>query len=101
MQRDQPIPIQILTDEANEATPKPPIKVGLSACLAGELVRYNGGHTASRLCNEQLSQHFQFETFCPEVAAGFGTPRPTLRLIGDPNQPQLGWTDGEYDDADN
>ncbi|MGK0442010.1 MAG: hypothetical protein ACJA0N_001817 [Pseudohongiellaceae bacterium] len=65
------------------------IKVGLSACLAGQEVRYNGGHTQSKLCLNVLSKHFTFKTFCPEVAAGFGIPRPTMRLIGDPNKPLL------------
>lgn len=65
------------------------INVGLSACLAGQAVRYNGGHTQSRLCLNLLSKHFTFKTFCPEVTAGFGIPRPTMRLIGDPNKPRL------------
>jgi uncharacterized protein YbgA (DUF1722 family)/uncharacterized protein YbbK (DUF523 family) len=69
-----------------------PIKVGMSACLAGAEVRYNGGHCQSRLCLDELGQHFVFETFCPEMAAGFGTPRPTMRLIGDPNHPTLTYT---------
>ena len=68
------------------------IKVGLSACLAGFEVRYNGGHCQSRLCLDELSQHFEYVTFCPEVEAGFGTPRPTMRLIGDPTSPTLTYT---------
>lgn len=72
------------------------IPVGLSACLAGHMVRYNGGHTQSKLCLQTLSKYFDFTTFCPEVAAGFGTPRPTMRLVGDPKQPRLAYTDGDY-----
>jgi len=68
------------------------IKVGLSACLAGQEVRYNGGHKQSRLCLDSLSQHFEFETFCPEAAAGFGIPRPSMRLIGNPENPTLTYT---------
>lgn len=68
------------------------IKVGMSACLAGFEVRYNGGHCQSRLCLDELSQHFDYVTFCPEVAAGFGTPRPTMRLVGDPEKPTLTYT---------
>jgi len=71
------------------------IQVGLSACLAGHEVRYNGGHTQSRLCLDVLSKHFIFKTFCPEVAAGFGTPRPTMRLSGDPSAPKLVFSDGD------
>jgi uncharacterized protein YbgA (DUF1722 family)/uncharacterized protein YbbK (DUF523 family) len=68
---------------------KPLIRVGISACLLGDQVRYNGGHTQSKLCLNLLSQCFEFTSFCPEVAAGFGIPRPTMRLIGDPSSPQL------------
>lgn len=70
----------------------PTIKVGLSACLAGHEVRYNGGHCQSRLCLDELSQYFEYITFCPEVAAGFDTPRPTMRLVGDPEKPTLTFT---------
>lgn len=64
----------------------------MSACLAGYEVRYNGGHCQSRLCLDELSQHFEYVTFCPEVAAGFGTPRPTMRLVGNPEKPTLTYT---------
>lgn len=65
------------------------IPVGISACVMGEEVRFNGGHSQSRLCRNQLASHFKYQTFCPEVAAGFGIPRPTMRLIGDPAKPTL------------
>ncbi|MFT7558334.1 MAG: hypothetical protein ACI93R_000228 [Flavobacteriales bacterium] len=74
---------------ATDKPEKSPIQVGLSACLAGQEVRYNGGHKQSRLCLDVLAEHFSFSTFCPEVAAGFGTPRPAMRLIGDPLAPRL------------
>ena len=79
----------ISTDSTPNKMADTSINIGLSACLAGQNVRYNGGHTQSRLCLDVLSEHFTFKTFCPEVAAGFGTPRPTMRLIGDPTSPQL------------
>lgn len=69
------------------------IPVGLSACLAGYEVRYNGGHSQSRLCLRTLSEFFTFRTFCPEVAAGFGIPRPTMRLSGSPEAPRLTLSD--------
>ena len=69
------------------------IPVGISACLLGQKVRYNGGHSRSKFCLNQLSQHFDFKTFCPEVVAGFGIPRPTMRLIGDPDNPKLVYSD--------
>ncbi|UTW46297.1 DUF1722 domain-containing protein [bacterium SCSIO 12696] len=71
-----------------------PILVGVSACLVGQPVRYNGGHSQSKLCLHTLNDYFQFKPFCPEVAAGFGTPRPTMRLVGDPKNPELQLSDG-------
>lgn len=74
----------------NQLTHKIPI--GISACLLGDNVRYNGGHTQSNYCLGPLAEHFEYHKFCPEVAAGFGTPRPTMRLEGNPNQPRLAFS---------
>jgi len=74
------------------------VHVGLSACLAGHEVRYNGGHSQSRFCLNTLSKYFVFKTFCPEVAAGFPVPRPTMRLIGDVNNPTLTYSDNNEHD---
>lgn len=65
------------------------IPVGISACVMGEEVRFNGGHSQSRICRNQLTSHFKFQTFCPEVSANFGIPRPSMRLIGKPSAPTL------------
>ncbi|MGM0536210.1 MAG: YbgA family protein [Pseudomonadota bacterium] len=58
------------------------IPVGISACLMGEQVRYNGGHKRSRFCLEVLQERFAFESFCPELEAGLGVPRDPIRLVG-------------------
>ncbi|MFY0990547.1 YbgA family protein [Halomonas sp. C05BenzN] len=58
------------------------IPVGISACLMGEQVRYNGGHKRSRYCLEVLQERFRFEPFCPELEAGLGVPRDPVRLVG-------------------
>jgi uncharacterized protein YbgA (DUF1722 family)/uncharacterized protein YbbK (DUF523 family) len=63
-------------------------KLGVSACLMGVEVRYNGGHKQSQLCTQTLSEHFDFVPACPEVAIGMGIPREAIRLIGDPADPQ-------------
>ena len=57
------------------------IQVGISSCLLGEKVRYNGGHKASRFCQHDISQHVNFIPICPEMAIGMGTPRPAIRLV--------------------
>lgn len=55
--------------------------VGVSACILGQEVRYNGGHKLDRFVRDQLGQHVRFVAVCPEVEVGLGVPRPTLRLV--------------------
>lgn len=64
-------------------------RIGISACLTGSNVRYNGGHKASALCRELLEAHFEWVPLCPEMAIGLGTPRDPIRLVGDPNAPEV------------
>lgn len=64
------------------------IPVGMSACLLGHNVRYDGGHKRSRYCIELLEQVFQFHPFCPEVEIGMGVPREAIRLVGDHHSPR-------------
>jgi len=52
-------------------------------------VRYNGGHKQSKFCLNHLSKVFEFESFCPEVAIGLGTPREPIRLVGSIEQPRV------------
>ena len=65
------------------------IKIGVSSCLLGKEVRYNGGHSHDRYITGTLGQHCTFVDVCPEVEAGFGIPRETLRLVGDADSPRL------------
>lgn len=78
------------------------IPVGISACLTGQKVRYNGGHKQSRYCLDVLQDCFEFKTFCPEVAAGLGIPREPIRLVGLPDElPRaLGTNDPSLDTTD-
>lgn len=64
------------------------IPVGISACLMGDEVRFNGGHKKSALCSDRLEAYFEFQRFCPEVAIGLGVPRQTIRLVGDFKTPR-------------
>jgi uncharacterized protein YbgA (DUF1722 family)/uncharacterized protein YbbK (DUF523 family) len=58
------------------------IRIGVSACLLGEAVRFDGGHKQDAYLNGTLSQYFEFVSVCPEVAIGLGTPREPIRLVG-------------------
>ncbi|MGC8732794.1 MAG: DUF523 domain-containing protein, partial [Halothiobacillaceae bacterium] len=57
------------------------IPVGISSCLLGEEVRFDGGHKRDNYIIRTLGQFFHFVPFCPEMAIGLGTPRQSLRLI--------------------
>lgn len=65
------------------------VKMGISSCLLGNPVRYNGGHTRDRFITDTLGIYFEFVPVCPELEAGFGVPRETFRLIGDKDSPRL------------
>jgi uncharacterized protein YbgA (DUF1722 family)/uncharacterized protein YbbK (DUF523 family) len=58
-----------------------PIRVGISACLLGEAVRYDGGHKRDRYLTDVLGRYFDWVPVCPEVEVGMPTPRPAIRLV--------------------
>jgi len=57
--------------------------------LLGEKVRYDGGHKVDRFLTDTLGQYVEYVPVCPEAECGFGIPRETLRLEGDPDTPRL------------
>ena len=59
----------------------PRIRVGISSCLLGEKVRFDGGHKREPFLTDTLAAHVEWVPVCPEVEMGLGTPRETLRLI--------------------
>ncbi len=59
-----------------------PIRLGVSSCLLGERVRWDGGHKRDALLTATLSRTFEFVPVCPEVAIGLGVPRMPIRLVG-------------------
>lgn len=63
--------------------PAPRIRIGISACLLGQEVRYDGGHKRDSYILGTLGRYFGFVPLCPEVAIGLGVPRETIRLVRD------------------
>lgn len=55
--------------------------VGISACLMGENVRYDGGNKAHKIIQEEVAPWVNLQQFCPEVAANMGVPRPPVNLF--------------------
>jgi uncharacterized protein YbgA (DUF1722 family)/uncharacterized protein YbbK (DUF523 family) len=66
---------------SSEKPGKAKIPVGVSSCLVGEKVRFDGGHKQNRYILDTLGQFFRFRPFCPEMAIGLGVPRETIRLV--------------------
>ena len=68
---------------------EPKIRLGISRCLLGDPVRFDGNHHLDRFLVETLGSYVDYFPVCPEVECGMGVPRETLRLVGDPESPRL------------
>jgi uncharacterized protein YbgA (DUF1722 family)/uncharacterized protein YbbK (DUF523 family) len=56
------------------------VRIGISSCLLGQKVRYDGGHKRDRFATDVLEPFVEWVPLCPEVEIGLGIPRPTIRL---------------------
>ena len=65
------------------------IKLGISSCLMGEKVRYDGGHRLDPFLKETLGQYMEYVPVCPEVECGLPIPRESMHLEGNPESPRL------------
>lgn len=75
--------------EVPEGLPDHKPRLGISQCLLGETVRYDGGHKRDAFLTDVLAPFVEWIPVCPEVEAGLGTPREAMHLAGDPDAPQL------------
>ena len=66
-----------------------PLRLGISRCLLGDEVRFDGGHKRDNFLTDVLGSYVKWVSVCPEVEAGLGTPREAMRLVGDPLHPRL------------
>jgi uncharacterized protein YbgA (DUF1722 family)/uncharacterized protein YbbK (DUF523 family) len=73
------------------------IKLGISSCLLGENVRYDGGHKLDWFLTDTLGQYVEYVPVCPEVECGLPIPRDSMHLEGDPNSPRLVMTRTKQD----
>jgi uncharacterized protein YbbK (DUF523 family)/uncharacterized protein YbgA (DUF1722 family) len=77
-----------------------PVRIGVSSCLLGQQVRFDGGHKRNDFVVDGLGPHVEFVSVCPEVEVGLGTPRPTLRLIRRDDDIRMVMADGrDFTDA--
>jgi uncharacterized protein YbgA (DUF1722 family)/uncharacterized protein YbbK (DUF523 family) len=65
------------------------IRLGVSACLLGQPVRYDGQHKHDRFITDTLGKYVEYVPVCPEVECGLPVPREAMRLVGDPAAPRL------------
>ncbi len=65
----------------NDSFPRP--RIGVSACLLGEPLRYDGGHLRNEFLTQTLAPHVDWTSVCPESEVGMGTPREPVRLVDD------------------
>jgi uncharacterized protein YbbK (DUF523 family) len=72
-----------------EETTMEMIRIGISACLLSQNVRYDGGHRHDRYITDTLGRRFEWIPVCPEVEYGLPIPREAMRLVGDPANPRL------------
>jgi len=75
-------------------------RIGVSACLLGEKVRYDGRHKYDPLVTETLAESFDLVPVCPEVELGLGVPREPMQLEGDSDHPHLVVTSTRVDLTD-
>jgi uncharacterized protein YbbK (DUF523 family) len=76
------------------------IKLGISSCLLGVNVRYDGGHKLDHFLKDTLGAHVEYAPVCPEVECGLGVPRESMRLEGEPDNPRLVTTRSKQDRTD-
>jgi len=69
--------------------PTPRIRLGVSACLLGQRVRYDGDHARDEFVAATLAREFELIAVCPEAELGMGTPRETVHLVGQINAPRM------------
>jgi len=65
------------------------IRIGISSCLLGEKVRFDGGHKLDHYLKDTLGTYVAWIPVCPEVETGFPVPREAMRLVGDSSSPRL------------
>ncbi len=65
------------------------IRIGISTCLLGEQVRYDGGHKRDRFLTDVLGEYVDWVSVCPELEVGMGVPREAVRLVGSASKPRM------------
>jgi len=70
-----------MTRGGRQTPPARPLRVGISSCLLGESVRFDGGHKRDAFLTDTFGRFVEWVPICPEVECGLGTPRESMRLV--------------------
>src|SRR3990172_7080094 len=76
-------------DHLRDVTVRKRIRLGISSCLLGKPVRYDGGQKLDRFLSDTLGQFVEYIAVCPEYECGLGVPREPMRLLGNRASPHL------------
>jgi len=76
------------------------VLIGISSCLLGIKVRYDGGHRLAPFLKDAIGPYVTWVPVCPEADCGLGIPRPAMRLTGEPESPRLVTIDTGLDHTD-
>lgn len=74
-----------------------PLRIGISRCLLGDQVRYDGGHERNSFLVDVLGRFVEWVPVCPEVEVGMPIPRDAIRLAGNPGNPRIETVRGGHD----
>ena len=88
---------KLFDNESRIPSRKP--RLGISACLLGQPVRFDGGHKQDSFIQTSLASHIECVPACPEVEAGFAIPRPTMQLRLQGEDTRLVMSKGEHEDV--
>lgn len=66
-----------------------PVKIGISSCLLGKNVRYDGGHKLDKCLTDAFERFVEWMPVCPEVECGLSVPREEMKLAGTSDSPRL------------
>ena len=70
-----------MTASASSREADRPLRIGISSCLLGEAVRFDGGHKRDSFLTQTFGRYVEWVPVCPEVECGLGTPREAMRLV--------------------
>ncbi len=94
MARDVPsacakVPLRANRTIVPRSSPRQTLRLGVSSCLLGSKVRFDGGHKHDRFLTDTLGDYVEWVSVCPEVEAGMSIPRESVRLVGSVDEPRM------------